>query len=159
MIGDTIVDEYVMCDPLGMSQEDPTIVVTPISSNKFLGGAGIVAAHARGLGAHVSFYSILGDDQLSNFVEEKMQEYRIDAHLYTDKTRETTHKQRFRANGKTLLRVNRLKQHYIDNELQETILQDIRHHLDKIDLLIFLILVMAVYQKIDCKYIGACVRT
>ena len=137
VIGDTIVDEYVMCDPLGMSQEDPTIVVTPISSNKFLGGAGIVAAHARGLGAHVSFYSILGDDQLSNFVEEKMQEYRIDAHLYTDKTRETTHKQRFRANGKTLLRVNRLKQHYIDNELQETILQDIRHHLDKIDLLIF----------------------
>ncbi|OGT71007.1 MAG: ADP-heptose synthase, partial [Gammaproteobacteria bacterium RIFCSPLOWO2_02_FULL_42_9] len=137
VIGDTIVDEYVMCDPLGMSQEDPTIVVTPISSDKFLGGAGIVAAHAAGLGAQVSFYSILGDDKLSDFVEGKMHEYHIDAHLYTDKTRETTHKQRFRANGKTLLRVNRLKQHHIDNELQEKIIEDIRHHLDKIDLLIF----------------------
>ena len=35
VIGDIIVDEYIQCDPLGMSQEDPTIVVTPIMSNKF----------------------------------------------------------------------------------------------------------------------------
>ena len=36
VIGDTIVDEYISCDPLGMSEEDPTIVVTPISSKKFI---------------------------------------------------------------------------------------------------------------------------
>ena len=36
VIGDLIVDEYVQCDPLGMSQEDPTIVVTPIMANKFI---------------------------------------------------------------------------------------------------------------------------
>ena len=45
VIGDTIVDEYVTCDPLGMSQEDPTIVVTPIARERFIGGAAIVAAH------------------------------------------------------------------------------------------------------------------
>lgn len=28
VIGDTIVDEYITCEPLGMSQEDPTIVVS-----------------------------------------------------------------------------------------------------------------------------------
>ena len=39
VIGDTIVDEFIQCDPLGMSQEDPTIVVTPIMANKFIGGA------------------------------------------------------------------------------------------------------------------------
>ena len=56
VIGDLIVDEYIACDPLGMSQEDPTIVVTPIDKSIFLGGAGIVAAHAASLGARrVSF--------------------------------------------------------------------------------------------------------
>ncbi len=30
VVGDLIVDEYINCDPLGMSQEDPTIVVTPL---------------------------------------------------------------------------------------------------------------------------------
>ena len=34
VVGDTIVDEYIQCDPLGMSQEDPTIVVTPIMENR-----------------------------------------------------------------------------------------------------------------------------
>ena len=48
VIGDIIIDEYITCDPLGMSQEDPTIVVTPVESKRFLGGAAIVAAHAKG---------------------------------------------------------------------------------------------------------------
>jgi hypothetical protein len=50
VIGDLIIDEYITCQPLGMSQEDPTIVVTPVDSLRFIGGAGIVAAHAAGLG-------------------------------------------------------------------------------------------------------------
>jgi len=37
VIGDLIVDEYINCDPLGMSQEDPTLLVTPIESKKFVG--------------------------------------------------------------------------------------------------------------------------
>ena len=40
VIGDLIIDEYITCDALGMSQEDPTIVVTPIVSKTFVGGAG-----------------------------------------------------------------------------------------------------------------------
>jgi len=50
VIGGLIIDEYINCDALGMSQR-PTIVLTPIQSKTFVGGAGIVAAHARGLGA------------------------------------------------------------------------------------------------------------
>jgi hypothetical protein len=57
VVGDLIVDEYITCDPLGMSHEDPTIVVTPIQRDRFVGGAGIVAAHARGLGAHRDCFS------------------------------------------------------------------------------------------------------
>ena len=60
VIGDLIVDEYINCDPLGMSQEDPTIVVTPIKTDRFIGGAAIVAAHARGLGAKVRLLSVSG---------------------------------------------------------------------------------------------------
>ena len=49
-IGDIIIDDYINCEPLGMSQEDPTLVVTPVAKNRFVGGAGIVA-HVHGLGA------------------------------------------------------------------------------------------------------------
>ena len=30
VVGDLIVDEYVTCEPVGMSQEDPTLVVSPL---------------------------------------------------------------------------------------------------------------------------------
>ena len=56
VIGDIILDEYIDCDPVGLSREDPTIVVTPTDRNLFVGGAAIVAQHTRTLGAQVDFY-------------------------------------------------------------------------------------------------------
>lgn len=56
VIGEVIVDEYINCDALGMSREDPTIVVSPADKKKFIGGAGIVAAHARTMGAITDFF-------------------------------------------------------------------------------------------------------
>ena len=47
VIGDLIVDEYINCEAIGMSQEDPTIVVKPIENIRYLGGAAIVASHGK----------------------------------------------------------------------------------------------------------------
>ena len=119
VIGDIIIDEYITCDPIGMSQEDPTIVVTPLDKQVFLGGAGIVAAHAASLGAKVHFFSVLGDDSMFSFTRKKLKEYNVFDYLLKDNSRPTTLKQRFRANAKTLLRVNHLKQFSINKELQK----------------------------------------
>jgi cytidyltransferase-like protein len=43
VIGDLIIDEFIECRPIGMSQESPSIVVAPIKTNRFIGGAGILA--------------------------------------------------------------------------------------------------------------------
>ncbi|MDB3912795.1 PfkB family carbohydrate kinase [Paracoccaceae bacterium] len=138
VIGDTIVDEYVQCDPLGMSQEDPTIVVTPVMVNKFLGGAGIVAAHARGLGAgKVSFITVTGDDDGSNFIADKLEGYGVDANLVIDDSRPTTLKKRYRVGNKTLLRVSHLRQHKINKALQKQMRDHVFAALDGSDLLIF----------------------
>ena len=72
VVGDIIVDEYITCDPIGMSQDDPTIVVVPVHHERFAGGAGIVAAHASGLGAQVRFFSIFGADEAADYVGEKI---------------------------------------------------------------------------------------
>jgi rfaE bifunctional protein kinase chain/domain len=136
VIGDTIIDEYITCNPIGMSQEDPTIVVTPISSKKFIGGAAIVASHAKTLGAKVSYISVLGDDDNFKFINTYLEELNINALLHKDSTRPTTLKQRFRAHNKTLLRVNHLKQHYINKEFERKIISKIKKIKD-LDLIIF----------------------
>lgn len=137
VIGDVIIDEYVTCDPLGMSQEDPTIVVMPVGTDRFLGGAAIVAAHCAGLGARVSYFSVTGDDALHEFVASKLTEYKVSGHLIVDDSRPTTQKQRFRASGKTLLRVNHLRQHGIRRDLQEQMLKQLLPLLDDLDVLVF----------------------
>ena len=120
-----------------MSQEDPTIVVSPLVTNKFIGGAAVVASHAKTLGANVKFISVLGDDSNYKYVDDGLKELHIDLSLYKDSTRPTTLKQRFRANNKTLLRVNHLKQHGISKDIEKLILKDIKNSIDSLDLIIF----------------------
>jgi len=137
VIGDLIIDEYITCQALGMSQEDPTIVVTPIDSSIFLGGAGIVAAHASGLGAKVTFISVAGDDPQRSFALEKLKSSSVKANVFIDESRPTTLKQRFRSKGKTLLRVTKLHQNSISSHLQKNILEEFKKVSRDIDLLIF----------------------
>ena len=138
VIGDTIVDEYVQCDPLGMSQEDPTIVVTPILTERFIGGAAIVAAHARNLGAQsVEFITVSGNDEMADYAQEKLEQYGVNNLMIRDSSRPTTLKQRYRAGNKTLLRVSHLRQHAISKELQQQLFDRILSTLDHTDLVIF----------------------
>jgi len=137
VVGDLIVDEYITCDPLGMSHEDPTIVVTPIDSTRFVGGAGIVAAHAAGLGASVQFVSVTGNDAARDFALEGLAATEVEAQLFVDGSRPTTLKQRYRSKGKSLLRVSHLHQGAISTALQTQLLTALEQALDGADLLVF----------------------
>ncbi|SMP82873.1 rfaE bifunctional protein, domain I [Desulfonatronum zhilinae] len=137
VIGDLIVDEYITCEPLGMSQEDPTIVVSPVDSTLFLGGAGIVAAHGAGLGADARFISVTGDDPLRSLAMDNLLRNGVEARLLKDSSRPTTRKQRFRSKGKTLLRVSHLHQRAVNADLQGYLLELIEDALPSADLLVF----------------------
>ncbi len=137
VIGDLIVDEYVTCDAVGMSQEDPTIVVTPLMTRTFVGGAGAVAAHAHGLGADVQFFTLVGNDEAANFARDTLEQHGVVCEPFVDESRPTTRKQRFRALNKTLLRVNHLRQHAADGEIQRQMLGAVDRALKGCDLLLF----------------------
>ena len=137
VVGDLIMDEYITCEPLGMSQEDPTIVVTPVDTTRFIGGAGIVAAHAVGLGAKVEFITVVGNDSSHTFAENKLSEFGVTTSLIVDDSRPTTVKQRFRSKGKTLLRVSHLHQSTISPSFQSIFLKNVKSIIDKVDLLVF----------------------
>lgn len=137
VIGDLIIDTYITCDPVGMSQEDPTIVVTPIEQKTFVGGAGSVAAHACGLGAEVRYLSVVGADAPAGFARETLSTGGLKIDFFNDDTRPTTVKQRYRAHGKTLLRVNHLRQHAVGPDIAQAMIRAVEHHLPHTDLVLF----------------------
>jgi rfaE bifunctional protein kinase chain/domain len=111
--------------------------VTPVDSSFFIGGAGIVAAHAAGLGSSVEFITITGDDSLHKFCLEKFKNYGVKSHLVKDISRPTTLKQRFRCHGKSLLRVSHLREAGISSDLQKKLLEIFRDAIRDAGLLIF----------------------
>ena len=137
VIGDLIIDEYITCEAIGMSQEEPTLVVTPIDSSKFIGGAGIVAAHASGLGSEVSYFSVIGKDETGKLAEKLLKDAKVNSFLLKDEHRPTPLKQRFRSKGKSLLRVNHLRQSVIDESQQLKILEKLKTIVKELDLLVF----------------------
>ena len=124
VVGDLIMDEYITCDSLGMSQEDPTIVVTPVDKQIFIGGAGIVAAHSASLGGEVNFISVAGDDLMYKKALSILTKVGVNTDILIDRHRPTTLKQRFRSKGKTLLRVSHLHQSDINQNLQSQVVEN-----------------------------------
>lgn len=136
IIGDTIVDEYISCLPLGMSQEDSTIVVNEVEKNRYIGGASIVAGHASELGAKTFFITMLGDDENANYVTNEMEVLGVRHKSIVDSTRPTTLKQRFRVNNRNMFRVTRLSQSNASKDIQEKIYSEFLAVKDEIDALI-----------------------
>lgn len=137
VIGDLIVDEYISCTSLGMSQEDPSLVVSPFDSRRFLGGAGIVSAHASALGASSSLISIIGADECGNFAKKKLEEYGVQGLIEVDDSRPTTLKTRYRSDEKTLLRVSHLAQTSISPTLQTAVYEHFLNRINECDLVVF----------------------
>lgn len=137
VLGDLIIDHYIDCQALGMSQEDPTLVVTPVGEKHFLGGSAIVAAHARQLGAKVKYFSVVGDDLGAKLAREFLEDYHVNHNLITDKNRPTTTKKRYRAAGKTLLRLNEMHEHDLEETFYNDFLREIETTLIDADLIIF----------------------
>ena len=137
VIGDVILDEYIYCDPIGMSQEDPTIVVSPTEKKTFLGGAGIVAAHIVGLGAQADLITICGRDDAAEIIKRNLSKYGVGANCVIDDSRPSILTQRFKAEAKTLLRVSDLRSHDISDELINEILHIFVKKLPDLDFLVF----------------------
>lgn len=137
VLGDLIIDEYVVCNPLGMSREDPTLVVSPLRETRFVGGAGIVAGHASKIASEVALVTVAGKDEAAEFASAWFAENGIDATVLADGDRPTTVKRRYRALDKTLLRVNRLSQQQIDHKRQNEVFNLLSARVTETDALVF----------------------
>jgi len=111
-------------------------VVAPVFNDRFIGGTAIVAAHAKGLGAKVDFISVVGNDANADYLKEELDKCEVRSFLLSNENRPTIHKQRYRTEGKTLLRVNNLRQHSINDDLSNRIYTTAEKCIKNADLMI-----------------------
>ena len=122
VIGDSILDQYAGCEPLGISAEAPVIVVKELQTKNFIGGGAIVASHINALGANCQFLSLVGEDENANILKDKMDKENISYHLISDSTRSTTFKKRYLVDNQKIFRVSKLNEHFINKNIEKQFL-------------------------------------
>ena len=125
VVGDSIVDQYVACDALGMSAEAPVLAIKELESKQFIGGGAIVAGHIKSLGPKCHYLTVTGDDEPGHFLQNEMDELGIQSTLLKDTERPTTFKIRYMVNNQKMLRVSRMKDHSISRHLENKLLETI----------------------------------
>ena len=61
VVGETIIDTYVMCDRPDVASEAPVMTLRPLEYRRFDGGAAIIARHLAAMGASARLVTALPD--------------------------------------------------------------------------------------------------
>jgi len=125
VLGDTIVDQYAACEAIGMSAEAPVVVVRELQQRNFIGGAAVVAAHIRALGAQCDLVSVVGSDSTAKLVKDELADQQIGDGLTIDPSRPTTFKKRYMVENQKLFRVSRLEEHNLCAAVESQVIKQL----------------------------------
>ncbi len=133
VLGDLILDEYLLAKPERISREAPVMILKYIRSKFALGGAANAAANIAALGARLSLLGLTGNDSSAETLTRLCNELNIDLLNVVDDARQTTTKTRIISTSSSnpdsgtilqqqVLRVDREDNIEINSNLEKTII-------------------------------------
>jgi len=81
VIGDVLLDRYLLCDVPGVASESPMMSLTVRDERRYVGGAAIVARHLAALGAHAFLLSSGAEDEATAHVKEILDAEGVESQL------------------------------------------------------------------------------
>ena len=143
VIGDIILDEFVVGSPERISREAPVIILEHMSSEFALGGASNAAHNISSLGAKCYLIGAVGEDLYSKALENECIKNKITPVLVFDQSRPTTVKTRLLSTAhkhptssiifkQQLLRLDRLSRKEINQTTESAIIKKFDAHLNKV---------------------------
>lgn len=147
VLGDLILDEYLLGFPERISREAPVIILEYIQSNYALGGASNAANNAAALGANVILMGLTGKDLAAHEIFKLSKEKNIDLVEIQDETRLTTVKTRIIStsnasaeNGtvvkQQVLRLDKLSRESPNKIILEKLFREFENKIDEVDLVL-----------------------
>ena len=127
VIGDLMIDQYIIGDANRLSPEAPVPVVNVKKEFITPGGAANVAQNLLSLGARISLGGVTGDDLDAGKLTEVLESEGIDTTaIFRDQSRPTTIKTRVMAGSHQLVRVDKETTNPLAIELQHQFISNIK---------------------------------
>jgi rfaE bifunctional protein kinase chain/domain len=137
VLGDTMLDEYLLGSVSRISPEAPVPVVDIDSTRQLLGGAANVAANTKALGDEPILVGAVGDDTAGEQLRALLQEKNISPdYLVVDRSRRTTIKTRIIAHSQQVVRADRETRHELSAEIEKEVLARVENAIDRVSALI-----------------------
>ena len=122
ILGDIMLDEYLLGSVHRISPEAPVPVVEISSSRILLGGAANVAANIKALGDEPILLGTVGEDDASIKLTQLLKQKGISSYFCLhDTSRQTTIKTRILAHNQQVVRADRENRHELDEEIEKKV--------------------------------------
>lgn len=134
VVGDLMLDHYILGDCSRVSPEAPVQVVEVKKEQNRLGGACNVAHNLISLGAKVELCGVIGEDRAGEELLSQAKELGIGiTHIYQDSQRQTTQKSRVLVSNQQILRVDREDRGEVSSEVLSQIFSTITKEITSFD--------------------------
>ena len=134
VVGDMMLDEYLIGKVNRISPEAPVPVVNIEEERSVLGGASNVANNLRSLEGEVLVFGVVGEDSNGEKFIKELTEKKIDpSGIVKDRMRPTIIKSRILSQGQQLLRLDWEKDTDISKDIQDKIIENMERYMDSID--------------------------
>ena len=138
IIGDSIIDEYHYCLPMGKSVKANLVVNKYLNHEVFTGGVLAVANHVAGLCSKVHLMTLLGkEDSREDFILENLRP-NVQTKLFFREDGPTIVKKRYvdKYFNQKLFEVNYINDEFIDEEIENQVIDYLKKELPKYDLVL-----------------------
>lgn len=137
VLGDVMVDEYIIGKVTRISPEAPIPVLNYRNNELTAGGAGNVAINLKELGCKVELCSVVGDDQYGKWLKEYFSDNGVGTSaVFAEKGRPTTLKQRYATKNQQLLRVDAETTDDISYKTKQMVIDYLERNISKLNAIV-----------------------
>jgi len=126
IVGETILDTYVLCDRPDVAGESPVMTLRPLERRHYDGGAAVIARHLAALGARPILITPMPRDAQGEAVRHRLLAEGVDVRAFPiDKP--LTEKQRFLVGAQKVMKLDLLEPLVLDARQQDAFIDLVQH--------------------------------
>lgn len=125
VVGESIIDRYVMCDKPDVAGESPILTLRPLENRRYDGGAAVIARHLAALGAAPTLVTPLPDSDAGRELRQRLDALGIDVRALPMEA-PLPEKQRFLVGAQKLMKLDLVEPMVLDASMQDKLIDTAR---------------------------------